>query len=492
LRELVLRHILNSEISMRLYRPLAGLAGVVFIASTISAQSPASIPPTVVSGTRAVAADSALRAMEKAGFSGVVLVVDKGAVVLRKGYGLAARERKVPFTPGTVVQIGSNTKDFTAVAILQLQEQGKLRLSDSLGRFFPQAPADKRAITLNQLMEHSSGFEPNLAGGDFRTLARDQFLALAFASKLIYAPGQGERYSNLGYSMLAAVIEVVTGDSYGSYLQKNIWQPLHMQWTGLLFPQYDTAAMAHGYNGSQDEGTMLDRPHAKDGPYWNLRGNGGFLSTVGEMYHFYDVLFHTDSLLRPAERDLKFPPNQPMILAGSDMVNFFLYDLEPQQGITMILASNASDFPAPRARDAIAPIFGLMVPNGRRVGKGGGAPAAGAAPTKAITLPDTPAGRRAQEYIAMFNRGDSAAAVAFIASSMAPSPNAQRTPEQRAGMMRSTRGRLGALTPTSVVSSTPTEIVFTARAENEPSATITISVESSAPYRISNIQLMVE
>ena len=105
-----------------------------------------------------------------------------------------------------------------------------------------------------QLMKHSSGFEPNLAGGDFRTLERDQFLALAFASKLIYAPGQGERYSNLGYSMLAAVIEVVTGDSYGTFLQKNIWQPLHMDYTGLLFPKYDTAAMAHGYSGSQDEG----------------------------------------------------------------------------------------------------------------------------------------------------------------------------------------------------------------------------------------------
>jgi CubicO group peptidase (beta-lactamase class C family) len=474
---------------MRLYVLLAGAAGVVLTGSALCAQSGASIPPTVVSGTQAVAADSVLRALEKEGFSGVVLVVNKGAVVLRKGYGLAVRERKVPFTPGTVVQIGSNTKDFTAVAILQLQEQGKLRVTDSLGRFFPQAPADKRAITLMQLMNHSSGFEPNLAGGDFRTLERDQFLALAFASKLLYAPGQGERYSNLGYSMLAAVIEVVTGDSYGTFLQKNIWQPLHMQWTGLLFPKYDTAAMAHGYNGSQDDGTMLDKPHAKDGPYWNLRGNGGYLSTVDEMYHFYDVLFQTDSLLRPAERDLKFAPNQPMILAGSDMINFFLFNREPMQGMTMVLASNASDFPAPRARDAIAPIFGLPVPNGRRIGKGGGAPVAGAA---AITLPDTPAGRRAQEYIAMFNRGDSAAAVPFIISAIQQDPQDQRTPEQRAGNMRTMRGRLGAMTPTSVVSSTATEIVFTVRAENEPSATITMNVEAGAPYRITGMRIMVE
>ena len=88
----------------------------------------------------------------------------------------------------------------------------------------------------------------------------------------------------------------------------------------------------------------------------------------------------------------------------------------------------------------------------------------------------------------MFNRGDSAAAVSFIRSAMRADPQDHRTPEQRAGNMRTMRGRLGAMTPTSVVSQTATEIVFTVRAENEPSATITMNIEASAPYRITGMR----
>ena len=87
-------------------------------------------------------ADSVMKAAEKDGFSGVVRLEKDGRVVLEKGYGLAIRKPAVRFTPSTVVQIGSNTKDFTAVAILQLQERGRLSIHDPLGKFFPSAPAD--------------------------------------------------------------------------------------------------------------------------------------------------------------------------------------------------------------------------------------------------------------------------------------------------------------------------------------------------------------
>ena len=93
--------------------------------------------------------DSVMKAAERAGFSGVVRIEKGGSLVLEKGYGLAIRP-SVRFTPQTVVQIGSNTKDFTAVAILQLQEAGKLSQGDSLAKYFPNAPADKRNITIAQ------------------------------------------------------------------------------------------------------------------------------------------------------------------------------------------------------------------------------------------------------------------------------------------------------------------------------------------------------
>src|SRR5215471_5797306 len=89
------------------------------------------------------ALDSAIRGLEPKGFSGVVRVEQGGRVLLEKGYGLANRAERIPFSPSTVVQIGSNTKDFTVVALLQLHERGKLNIHDSLSKYFPAAPADK-------------------------------------------------------------------------------------------------------------------------------------------------------------------------------------------------------------------------------------------------------------------------------------------------------------------------------------------------------------
>ena len=477
---------------MRAPRSFAGAAfALLAIAGSNAVAQAGPNATTLVSGATAVRADSALSAAEAAGFSGVVLIASKGEIILRKGYGLAVKQPRTPSTPNTVVQIGSNTKDFTAVAILQLQQAGKLSLTDSLGRFFPKAPADKRGITIKQLMAHTSGFEPNLPGGDFRALTRDDFLAAAFASTLIYTPGQGERYSNLGYSMLAAIIETVTGESYGTYLQKNIWGPLGMQQTGLLLAKWDTTQIAHDYNGSDDQGTMLQKPHAKDGPYWNQRGNGGYLSTVSDMYVFYDALFNTEKLLPASARAGRFDPNQPMILAGSDMVAFFLYDREPQAGIVMILASNMSDYPAPRARDAVAATLGLPVPNRTRRVTAGSA-AATAAAAGPFAWPPTAAARRAQEWMAVYNAGDSAAAIPFIRDSIVKGQDDQRTPEQRAGGMRGMRGRLGKITPNAVVASMPYKIEFTVTAENEPSATLSIEVEARAPYRIVQLGIRVE
>lgn len=74
---------------------------------------------------------------------------------------------------------------------------------------------------------------------------------------------------------------------------------------------------------------MLSKPHGSDGPWWNLRGNGGMLSTVADMHAFYKALFETDKLLKPATRALRFDPNEPVALAGSDLVNFFIYERDP-------------------------------------------------------------------------------------------------------------------------------------------------------------------
>src|SRR5262249_7805820 len=154
-----------------------------------------------------------------------------------------------------------------------------LSIHDSLSKYFPNAPADKRNITLWQLVTHVAGFPIGL-GGDFETLSGDGFVKAALAYPLKFAPGTGEQYSNTGYALLAAVIERVSGRTYDEYVRDNILDPLGLKNTGYLLPHFDSSRVAHGYRNGEDVGTLLAKPHAADGPYWNLRGNGGMLSTV--------------------------------------------------------------------------------------------------------------------------------------------------------------------------------------------------------------------
>ena len=290
-------------------------------------------------------ADSILRAAESRGFSGVVRVDTGGETVLRKGYGLANRESRIAFTPGTVVEIGSATKDFTVVSILQLHERGRLNLRDSIGKFFAGAPADKRAITITQLITHRAGF-PLRLGSPFDTLTRRGLVDSAMRTVLLFPSGSRESYSNVGYGLLAAIIEQVSGMSYDAYVNENVLRPLGLAHTGLLLPSFDPRTVARQYEpDGTDAGTVLTKPHADDGPYWNLRGSGGMLSTVDDMHAFYHTLFATEKLLKPETRRLRFNPDEATRAGGMDGPSFFLYQRDPRTGSEIIVASTSPSAP---------------------------------------------------------------------------------------------------------------------------------------------------
>ncbi len=308
--------------------------------------------------------DSTMRAAERMGFSGAVRVERDGKVLLDKGYGWANRASRIPFTRETVVQIGSNTKDFTAVAILKLQAEGKLSMDDTLGKYFASAPPDKKAITIRQLMNHRAGF-PLGIGGDFEPFSRAILVDSAMHTRLLFPPGSRENYSNTGYSLLAAIIEQVTGKTYDVYVRDAITAPIGLRRTGFLLPKFQARDLAHGYQPKgTDAGTMLAKPHAADGPYWNLRGNGGMLSTPGEMHAFYRALFEGETLLTRAARGDQFSPNEPIGLAGSDGVNFFLYDRFPGMRTEIIIASTNAAMKAPAIRRELGKVLGLPDPDG--------------------------------------------------------------------------------------------------------------------------------
>jgi CubicO group peptidase (beta-lactamase class C family) len=233
--------------------------------------------------------DEHLTKRAEAGFSGVLLVAKDGNVVIAKGYGLANREKRIPFTSQTVVDIGSITKQFTGAAIAKLESRGKLSIDDTLTKYFGNVPADKSQITLFHLLTHSAGLKSDF-GGDYDPATRDWIIQQVLQSKLLFAPGEGHRYSNSGFSLLAAVVEKITGQSYEAYLREQIWLPSGMNCTGNRLPQWAVDTVAHGYRGTTDWGSPLDKNWADDGPYWNLRGNGGVLSTVWDLYRWHQAL----------------------------------------------------------------------------------------------------------------------------------------------------------------------------------------------------------
>jgi CubicO group peptidase (beta-lactamase class C family) len=232
------------------------------------------------------------------GYSGSALVAKGGRVLLHKGYGLADRAQGRPYTPETLFDVASISKQFTAAAILKLEMEGKLKVEDPLGRFFPEAPADKAAITLHQLLTHTSGLRDTF-GEEYEPVTRQELLRRVFASRLLGPPGRRYRYSNGGYSVLAAVVEVASDETYDDYLRGRLFAPAGMRHTGFRLPAADRALLAHGYTAEGDWGTPLDHPWAMDGPYWNLRGNGGILSTTGDFYRWHLALAGDGVLARP-------------------------------------------------------------------------------------------------------------------------------------------------------------------------------------------------
>jgi CubicO group peptidase (beta-lactamase class C family) len=293
-------------------RTTALAAAFLLSAAPLAAQQAASFPPPVRRSDAEIAAavDEYMARIVPYGFSGSLLVARDGQVLLEKGYGLADRAASAPYTAATASDVGSITKQFTAAAILKLEMEGKLRVTDPITRFFPDAPADKRGITLHHLLTHSAGLEDGF-GDDYEVAARDSLARVILASGLRWAPGTRYAYSNAGYTLLGAIVEMASGRPYEAYLREKLFAPAGMTRTGYSLPRWRPGEVAHGYRGGEDWGTATGKAWAPDGqPWWNLRGNGGIVSTVGDLYRWHRALEGTAILSAEAKEKL-FTPHVP-------------------------------------------------------------------------------------------------------------------------------------------------------------------------------------
>ena len=258
----------------------------------------------VISGDQAAVIDQYLSSLIEFGFSGSVLLADKG--VLHKGYGVADVARQKPVTTETVFDIGSLTKQFTAAAIMKLEMAGKLSTSDPMNKYLPDVPVDKAQITLHHLLTHTAGLGM-YSGGDYDVSLRDETVSRILATPLQTKPGEAFSYSNPGYSLLAAIIERVSGEAYETFLRSKLFEPAGMHMTGYRLPRWEGAQLARGYMDTRERGTPLDHRWAESGPYWNLFGNGGMLSTTGDLHKWAQAL-KGDEILSTAAKEKLFTP----------------------------------------------------------------------------------------------------------------------------------------------------------------------------------------
>ena len=241
------------------------------------------------------------------GSSGTLAAAVGGEMLVCEGWGLADERSGAEAGCDTVYDVMSMTKQFTAAAVLKLQMMGRLRVTDRIGRFLDDVPPDKQAITIQQLLTHTAGLVEAL-GDDYERTSRADLVTQALASDLRWPPGTRYLYSNLGYSLLAAIVEVASGDGYEEFLARHLFEPAGMTSTGYVLPDWDWGEVAVEYDErGRAQGRPFEHPWAADGPYWNLRGNGGLLSTARDMFRWYRALDGDEVLDGPAKRELFRP-----------------------------------------------------------------------------------------------------------------------------------------------------------------------------------------
>jgi len=280
-------------------------AGMLAVAAIVSLRA------TVLAQDKAAKIDQLISLYSKYGeFNGSALVADNGRVVLKKGYGLANMEWNIPNGPDTKFRLGSITKQFTATLILQLVEQGKIKLDGKIVDYLPDYRPDTGAkVTIHNLLSHTSGI-PNYTAlpGFFQNVSRNPFAVDDFIKKygsgdLEFEPGTKFVYSNTNYFLLGAIVEKVTGKKYEDVLKEKIFDPAGMKNTG-----YD-----HWSTIMDKRATGYTKTPAgyENAPYLDMSipyAAGSLYSTVEDLY-LWDQALYSDRVLSATSKELMFKPN---------------------------------------------------------------------------------------------------------------------------------------------------------------------------------------
>lgn len=250
-------------------------------------------------------------------FSGAVLISKKGKIIYQNAFGLANREWNISNTTETRFPIGSLTKQFTAAAILQLQEQGKLNTNDKLSKYFPDYPKGD-LVTLHMLLNHTSGIRECSENPHWFSISpnipieqlKDTIIKTFKFEPYDFEPGTFWKYSNSGYILLGYIIEQVSEVAFVNYIQKNILQPAGMSHSGLLSQEAIVPQLASGYSKTHDQWKKAEFQPT------NIGFSAGILyATVNDLFKWRQAL-DSGKIISKKSLELMNTPNHPERGAG--------------------------------------------------------------------------------------------------------------------------------------------------------------------------------
>jgi CubicO group peptidase (beta-lactamase class C family) len=260
----------------------------------------ASCAPYTIKSSTASSIDALFADYDKPGSPGTSLaVIGNGKVVYSKAYGLADLESRTPATTSTNYRLASVTKQFTAMAVLLLVDRGKLSLDSRLSDVLPGSPPYFQNVKIRNLLNHTSGivdYEDLVPeNATVQVLDKDVLSLLKRIDSVYFPPGEKFKYSNSGYSLLALVVESISGQSFAEFLKENIFSPLGMNHTVAYQQGISTVEnRAYGYSRSDSGFVRTDQSITSA-----VLGDGGIYSSVEDLFKWDQALF-TESLVRPS------------------------------------------------------------------------------------------------------------------------------------------------------------------------------------------------
>ena len=232
-----------------------------------------------------------------------------GHVVVEKSYGLAVEEWKVPNSPDTKFEIASVSKQFTAAAILQLVDSGKLQLDDPVRKYYLEAPSNWKGITVHQLLTHTSGLPnnhvENFTKGICLPYTPDELIKTFRDRPLAFAPGSSWAYTNTEYYLLAFIIEKLSGETYGMYLAHHIFEPLKIVHSGFVTTVTVVPQLAQGY--TREKGSLRHRDYFDR----SLEIGAGGIYTNAEDLLLWNKALDSPGFLSAQALDLMFTAHPP-------------------------------------------------------------------------------------------------------------------------------------------------------------------------------------